>query len=99
MKLKLLLCLACVLSGSLLVGTSPTALAQALPGLNFGIGQPSIANLFNRPFTATADLELRHGADTATVVMGLSASDGKVRMYLDLGKAQGVCLIPAPSHC
>jgi hypothetical protein len=89
MKPKIILCVALVLSGGLFAITSTTSTAQGLPGFNFGIREPSVTNLFSRPFTATADLEMRNGDAATTIAMGLCADDGKVRTYFDLANVQG----------
>ena len=94
MNTKLLLGLALVLSAGWFALTPAAAMAQSLPGFDFGLRQPGITNLFSRPFAGTADIEVRQGDSTVNLTMGLCADDDKVRMYLDLSKASGGVFAP-----
>lgn len=94
MKLKLLLGLALVLNGVWLGILPGTALAQDFPGNSLGVSR-AVTNLFTRPFKATVDFEIHAADTTATMVMGLCAADGKIRMYMDLGKLGGGLIDPA----
>lgn len=89
MKFKFILGFALVVSGGWFALMSVAAMAQSLPGFDFGLRQPGITNLFSRPFAGTADIEVRQGESTVNLTMGLCADDNKVRMYLDLSKARG----------